>query len=300
MLSTARETTPFSAFLQVLHYLAVVPLYAARSWWISKTTGVDIGTVSKASCGAGEDLRRAADGVRQSVVPAASCGHCESKNGEFQQGEDAIIFGRNGCKAATVFEFKCHACGAISGPTTTILATVPGEKAHHVVSKHISDADVFLQQRKPYQRRDEQVGFERSLLEEFTDHAATHKTFESFVLVFNRTQERAARKKGEVSPRKLDADTFRNAWFMCLALEKGGEFGIPPANTLALTKSQLGGAGNFELYLEDLNGPLAKCFTCKYAKHTEAECGIKHQALIGDGHCKTHFVTCSQKNGMQL
>lgn len=296
MLRMVTESS-FGAFLQVLHYLAAIPLFSARSWWISKTTGVSIETVSEASCGPGLNLIDAANGVRQTIVPQASCGLCESKNGNFEQGEDVVIFGRNGCKRATVFDFKCDACGAVSGPTTTVVATKKGETPRHVVSRHISRATVFLPQRKPRQRHDEQVGFDRALLEEFTDHAATHKTFESFSLVYNRTQARAAHAKGEKAPRKLDDDSFRHSWFLCHSFEKGMSLGMSPGNTLDFTKTQLGGAGNFELYLEELNIPSGRAFTSKYANHREDECGCKHQALIGDGHCKTHFVTCSNKKG---
>jgi len=285
------------SILHVLHYFSVLPLFAARSLWISMTTGVSITEVSQASCNAGFDLLEAAETIQRTVVPPRACGHCESNVGDYQQGEDVVIFGRKGCYKATVFNFVCDICGAVSGPTTTALVNKSGEEVRHVVSKEINKATVFMPQRKPHQRHDEQVGFDRDLLEELTDDAATHKTFESFTLRYNRTMVYAANQKSQETPRKLDIDTFRNAWFLCLAFEVGIALGVPPENTLRLTKKQLGGVGEFERYLEVINTPLGKDFTKKYANHSISACGTEHKAVIGDGHIKTNFTVCCQKNG---
>ena len=113
------------------------------------------------------------------------------------------------------------------------------------------------------------------------------------MLTYNRTSAYAAVKKGIPVPRILDVDSFRQAWFMCIAFEKGMEMGSPPEDTLVFTKRQLGGNGSFEFYLEVLNGPLGKAFTAKFARHDEEDCYTKHQALVGEGHMKTHLVTCA-------
>ena len=203
------------------------------------------------------------------MVPVASCGFCGSTSGHYTDGENVFIFGRNGGRESTVFDYHCVDCSAVSGPTTAALYVKPGEPPRHVVSIHIADADVFLQQRKPRQRHDEQVGFSRALLEEFTDHAATHKTFEAFVLTYNRTMVYAAKKKEEPVPRRLDIDSFRHAWFLCMAFEKGMKLGVPPQSTLVFTKANICGNGPFEFFLEELNGPLGSAFTDRFAPHSE-------------------------------
>jgi hypothetical protein len=76
--------------------------------------------------------------------------------------------------------------------------------------------------------------------------------------------------------------------------------GPRPADTLAFTQAEMGSNGKFECYLEVINGPLSKRFTEKYARHSEISCGVSHKALIGDGHCKTHNETCSNKNATTL
>ena len=121
------------------------------------------------------------------------------------------------------------------------------------------------------------------------------KTFEIFVLTYSRTMAYAANKKGEPVPRRLDVDGFRQRWFLCVAFEKGIELGIPSKNTLAFTKAKICGNGAFELFLKKMNRPIKKAFTAKFARNIEAECKIKHRSVVGDGHTKTHFVTCSNK-----
>lgn len=135
--------------------------------------------VSSASChDEGFDLKDATEALRETILPPASCGSCGSTRGKYIKGDDAIIFGRMGCKEATVFPFHCETCSGISGPTTVALPTERGSPARHVVSLHIQKAKYFLPLRKPHQRRDEYVGYSRSLLEAFTNDAATHKSFE--------------------------------------------------------------------------------------------------------------------------
>ena len=108
-----------------------------------------------------------------------------------------VVFSRKGAEDATTFDFKCSECNAVSGPTTTVLNTGPGEEPFHVVSKNIAGSDVFIQQRKPHERRDQRTGFARDLLEEFTEDGATHKTFEAFTCRYNRIMNYSAEKEGE-------------------------------------------------------------------------------------------------------
>ena len=114
--------------------------------------------VSLLSCGKGLDLVEEARRVRRTVVPAASSG-CE--HGEYQEGGDVVVFSRKGAEDATAFDFMCSGCSAVSGPTTTVLNTGPGEEPFHVVSRNIAGSDVFIQQRKPHDRRDQCTGFTR-------------------------------------------------------------------------------------------------------------------------------------------
>ena len=91
-------------------------------------------------------------------------------------------------------------------------------------------ADVYLPLRKPHQRFDEIIGYGRDLIEEMTDHGATHKSFEAFVLCYNRTQECESRRKGLVGHARfqsMHAHTVRNAWFACSAFDKSLELGCP-------------------------------------------------------------------------
>ena len=86
-------------------------------------------------------------------------------------------------KESTVFDYDCVDCCANSGPTTAALSVELGEPPRHIVSMHVALADVFLPQRKPHKRRDEQVGFTRELIKEFTTHAATQdlRDFRAYV-----------------------------------------------------------------------------------------------------------------------
>jgi hypothetical protein len=91
--------------------------------------------------------------------------------------------------------------------------------------------------------------------------------------------------------------TFRNAWFACTALDKSFELGRPPFNVLLFTKRESGGHGAFEGFLEEINGPLSQAFTTRWVKHSTELCGVGHKVLVGDGHMKTHFECCNNKNG---
>ncbi len=123
-------------FLEVLHYLFVVPLSAVRSLWISKTTGVDLRAISRESCDEGLDLLEAANRLRRIVKSAPRCGVCRSANGEYVLGDDAKIFDRQGWKDATCFNFQCRqsGCLALCGGTT---CAIPGPIARHVVNLFI-------------------------------------------------------------------------------------------------------------------------------------------------------------------
>jgi len=278
--------------LLALHYLAVIPSHAARSLWIAAKVGLPTSIVSQLSCIDGFNMVEFVEPIEHPVVAASSCGHCGSSDGNFMQGADACIFGRNGLRKAQMFNFVCTDCSSVSGPTTVSLPRKPGVKPCHVVHRLISKAAVFLPLPKPHQRPDEVVGFDRDFFEEFKDDAATVKTFESFVTRSNRTFAYAANQIGSLPARELCIDTFRNAWFLCEAFEHGAALDCFPENTLHFTKAEMGAAGCFERYLQKINAPLSKAFTLKYARHDEATCGVAHKALIGDGHCKTHYVTC--------
>ena len=57
-----------SSFLAVLHYLIVIPLFSARTAWISKETGVDENAISRESCDIGLNIMEAARTLRLTVV----------------------------------------------------------------------------------------------------------------------------------------------------------------------------------------------------------------------------------------
>ena len=80
------------------------------------------------------------------------------------------------------------------------------------------------------------------------------------------------------------------------ASEHGAALGCFPENTLHFTKAEMGAAGCFEHYLDEITAPLSKAFTFKYARHDEATSGVARKALIGDGHCKTNYATCPNKH----
>ena len=243
MAAFARMIT--APLLLALHYLAVVPLHAARSLWIASKVGLPSALVSQLSavCSEGFNMVGFVKTIEDPVVAESSCGHCGSSDGNFVQGAVACIFGRNGPRNAPMFNFVCDVCSSVSGPTTVSLPRQPGVKPRHLVHRLIFKADVFLPLPKPHQRLDEVVGFDRDLFEEFTDDAATIKTFEAFVSRSNRTFAYAAQRSGSLPPRELDIDTFRNAWFLCVALEHGAALGCFPENTLHFTKAEMGVAG---------------------------------------------------------
>jgi len=171
------------------------------------------------------------------------------------------------------------------------------------LSPFSAEADVYLPLRKPHGRLDELIGFGRDLIEEMTDHGATHKSFEAFVLCYNRIQESQRRRKGLIDHAPfppMHPHTFRNAWFACSAFDKSLELGCPPYNVLDFTKRESGGHGNFECFLESINGPLSLAFTTKWVRHSPELCGIEHKVLVGDGHMKTHFECCNNKMGAVL
>ena len=159
---------------------------------------------------------------------------------------------------------------------------------------------MFVLLPKPHQRSDEIIGFERTLLEEMTDDAATIKTFEGFVNRYNCTTAFGSKRSGDPPPRLLDKYTFRNAWFLWAAFERGSAVRVLPADTLAFTKAEMGSNGKFECYLEAINGPMSKWFTEKYARHSEKARGVSLKGLIGDGHCKTHYETRCNKSATTL
>ncbi len=56
------------SFMMVLHYLLVVPFFAARSIWIATVTGVDVQDVSLESCDVGIDLLEAGRKMKHVIV----------------------------------------------------------------------------------------------------------------------------------------------------------------------------------------------------------------------------------------
>ena len=70
-----------NAMLHVRHLLAVIPAFAARALWISRATAVGIATAVIVSCTDGLNWVDAAERVRGTVVPVASCGFCGSTSG---------------------------------------------------------------------------------------------------------------------------------------------------------------------------------------------------------------------------
>lgn len=287
-----------TSVFQVLHYLFQVPFFSFRSRWIARVVGVAESSVSLESSDVGIDLIEAARRVLVIVVATHTCGVCGSADGEHILGDGALVYGRNGPREASCFNFSCSSCGSLSGVTTCEVASASSE-LRHVISVNSLSSEYFLPLRKPHQRRDEYLGFERSLLEEFTNDAACHKTFESFCLRHNRTLEYIAHQRGEPSPRNLEHHTFRQAWFLCAAFDAGLKLNICPENTLIFTKVNMSGHGAFEHYLEQINGPLAQAFTARWVVHGDS-CGIAHKCAVGDGHMKTHFECCGNKCGPVL
>ena len=164
----------FKMFIEILHYLFQVPIFAFRSLWISRVTGVTIEQVSIESSDEGLDLLEAARRSRLIIVAAKICGVCCSSHGCFVQGDDSVIYDLDGPRAATAFNFQCSDCGAKCGTTTCALRLSPHSTVHcHVVSKHILISNTFLPLKKPHQRNDEYFGFSRALIEAFIDDAAT-------------------------------------------------------------------------------------------------------------------------------
>ena len=145
------------------------------------------------------------------IVAKSACGICESTRGEHCVGDEASVFTRDGVKAATCFNFQCRqrGCHALCGVTTCALPS-PAASPRHLVSKFIGESQYFLSLRKPFQRRDACVGYTTALLEEMTNHAATHKTFDGFVVVYNLTAFSASKVTGMVH-KKLDPKQFSSA-----------------------------------------------------------------------------------------
>ena len=121
---------------------------------------------------------------------------------------------------------------------------------------------------------DEYVGFGLDLIQEMTDHGATHKSFDSFVICYNLTQEHASSRTGQVILQTLQQNTFRNAWFSCIAFNKSLVLGCPPSDLLEFTKREAGGNGKFECFLENINGALSAEFTNRWVKHGEEACAV--------------------------
>jgi hypothetical protein len=231
-------------------------------------------------------------------VAKAQCGVCGSKKGKFVEGDSAIVFDRHGRKHAACFNFKCSQkeCGALCGTFTCALSP-HGQELRHVISNFALEATIFLPLRKPHQRLDEYTGFGRCLLEDMTNNAATHKSFEAFTLCYNRAMEFGCTNYSTKPHKQLNANVFRNAWFLANYFIKSMEMGLPPNCVLNFTKREIGGHGSFEWALEEINGALSDQFTQRWVNHEEGCCGIKHQVLVGDGQVKTHFDTCDGKNG---
>jgi hypothetical protein len=288
------------SFLAALHYLFVLPVFAVRTAWIASQTGVPEKSISIESCDAGVDILEAAERLMRTIVAKAQCGVCGSFKGDFVVGDNPIVFDRHGPKQAACFNFQCRDCGALCGTTTCALRAVRGQIPRHVISRFVRDSDIFIPLRKPHQRADAILGFGRDLLNEMTDHAATHKSFEAFTVCFNRTQAYKFQRMGGEVPMALHPNVLRNAWFMAAYFDKSMELDCAPENVLVFSKREQGGDGAFERALEDINEPLSDEFTSKWVKHAESACGVRHQVLVGDGHVKTHFDTCDGKSGAVL
>ena len=107
-------------FLSVLHYLFAIPLFAARSLWISTTTGVDLCAVSLESCDTGFDLLEAGRSLVRIVKAQPQCGICLGSQGHYVEGGNAKVYDRMGCRTAACFNFQCDrpSCKGLSGVFT--------------------------------------------------------------------------------------------------------------------------------------------------------------------------------------
>jgi len=99
----------YNAFLVVMHYLSVIPLYAGRTQWISSFTGADLRTVSQASAfdvtSSSMNLNEIVKDLTVAVVAKSRCGVCNGTNGKNVGGDDATVFTRNGRKNAIQINF---------------------------------------------------------------------------------------------------------------------------------------------------------------------------------------------------
>ena len=95
MLQGDTSRTWLLSALAVLHYLAVLPVSAVRTWWIANETGVNFDTVSMESLEEGLNVVQVADSLKQTVVPIGRCGNCSCEQGDFRAGDEVYVFGRN-------------------------------------------------------------------------------------------------------------------------------------------------------------------------------------------------------------
>jgi len=72
-----------SSFYSILHFLSSIPLFAGRTRWISRHTGVDPREISLESCEDGFDLLEAAARVRRTIISPPKCGVCRGVNGVY-------------------------------------------------------------------------------------------------------------------------------------------------------------------------------------------------------------------------
>ena len=87
MLQGDTSRTWLLSALAVLHYLAVLPVSAVRTWWIANETGVNFDTVSMESLEEGLNVVQVADSLKQTVVPIGRRGNCSCEQGDFRAGD---------------------------------------------------------------------------------------------------------------------------------------------------------------------------------------------------------------------
>ena len=233
------------------------------------------------------------------IKPSAKCGVCGGSEGTYSDDGAVLLHELGGAKKAHVFLFDCASpsCGAHCGVTTCSLKVGTDEPPRHVLSLDVTKSRYFCPNRKPHERQDQRIAYDRALFENYENDAVTIKSFDGYTERHNLTCGYTnARAEVKLVGTPLHVATFRNAWFLCRAWEKGQAVGLPPSNCLDFSKRELDGDGCFERYLERVNPLASHEFEVKWCRHSDDECKVEHKVTVIDGHAKLHTECCTNKN----
>ena len=81
------------SLLLAVHFLAVVPLHAARSLWIATKLKLHPDVVSELSCYDAVDLEKLEKSMEKPVVADRSCGHCSTTARQRHVSERLVFMG---------------------------------------------------------------------------------------------------------------------------------------------------------------------------------------------------------------